>query len=165
MGQQHSLSNSPAICSVALRLLTFPAAFLATHQYTPPSCSFLPCTVRRKNSDPDGRRTRCDLLSLGLVFTGSPSLNHSIVGSGLPSALQFNVTGSFFGTTMSLGCSVIRGERYCAARRKEKFQLIPWKRDNCKTTGMKRWDSGKIPWRRTCLPYSNGIALGCQLRE
>lgn len=28
--------------------------------------------------------------------------------------LQFRVTGSFFGTTMSLGCSVIRGVRYCA---------------------------------------------------
>lgn len=102
----------PAICSVALRLKTFPAAFLATHQYTPPSCSFLPCTVRRKNSEPDGNRTRCDLLSFGLVLTGSPSLNHSMLGSGRPSALQFRVTGSFFGTTMSLGCSVMRGVRY-----------------------------------------------------
>lgn len=45
------------------------------------------------------------------------TLNHSIVGSGLPSALQFIVTGSFFGTSISLGCSVIRGERYCAVNK------------------------------------------------
>lgn len=117
-----NIDDSPAIWSVALRLNTFPAAFLATHQYTPPSCSFLPCTVRRKNSEPDGKRTRCDLLSLGLVFTGSPSLNHSMVGIGSPSALQFNVTGSFFGTTMSLGCSVIRGVRYSFAAKKTEWR-------------------------------------------
>lgn len=106
----------PAIWSVAFRLNTLPAVFLATHQYTPPSCSFLLCIVRRKNNEPDGNKTRCDLLSFGLVLTSSPSLNHSIDGSGFPSALQFNVTGSFFGTTMSLGCSVMRGSRYWAAK-------------------------------------------------
>lgn len=119
--------NIPAIWSVAFRLFTFPAGFFATHQYTPPSCSFFPCTVRRKNNDPDGNRTRCDLLSFGLVLTGSPSLYHSIVGSGLPSALQFSVTGSFFGTTISLGCSVILGVRYCAAEKKNERKRKSWK--------------------------------------
>ena len=36
-----------------------------------------------------------------------------MVGSGLPSALQFRVTGSFLATIMSDGCSVMRGDRYC----------------------------------------------------
>jgi len=39
-----------------------------------------------------------------------PSLYHKIVGFGEPSDLQFNVTGSFRGTTVSNGCSTIRGE-------------------------------------------------------
>lgn len=38
------------------------------------------------------------------------TLNHSIVGSGLPSTLQFSVAGSFFFTTKSVGCSIIRGD-------------------------------------------------------
>jgi hypothetical protein len=39
-----------------------------------------------------------------------PSLYHKIVGFGEPSDLQFNVTGSFRGTTVSIGCSTIRGD-------------------------------------------------------
>lgn len=111
---------SPATCRVAFLLTATPTVFLATHQYTPASCSFLLFIVLRKNKEPAGSRTRWDLLSIGDVLTGSPSLNHSIVGSGLPSALQFNVTGSFFATIMSEGCSVMRGERYWAARKKRK---------------------------------------------
>lgn len=68
--------------------------------------------VLKKNNDPAGNKTRWDLLSEGDVFTSSPSLYHSTTGSGLPSALQLRVTGSFFATMMSDGCSVIRGERY-----------------------------------------------------
>lgn len=103
---------------VAFLLGTDPALFRATHQYTPPSCSFLPCITRRKNRDPVGSRTRCDLASPGDVCTSSPSLYHSITGSGLPSALQFNVTGSFFATIMSDGCSVIRGHFSCPESKK-----------------------------------------------
>lgn len=110
----------PATVSVAFLLGTDPALFRATHQYTPPSCSFLPCITRRKNRDPVGSRTRCDLASPGDVCTSSPSLYHSITGSGLPSALQFNVTGSFFATIMSDGCSVIRGHFSCPEKQKRK---------------------------------------------
>lgn len=49
-----------------------------------------------------------------------------MIGSGFPSALQLSVTGSFFATRISLGCSVILGERYCAEsrrRRKESYDL------------------------------------------
>lgn len=67
--------------------------------------------VLKKNNDPAGNKTRCDLLSEGDVLTSSPSLYHSTVGSGRPSALQLRVTGSFFATMISDGCSVIRGER------------------------------------------------------
>jgi hypothetical protein len=98
---------------VAFLLTADPAMFFATHQYTPASCSFLLFIVRKKKSDPAGSRTRWDLLSVGEVLTGSPSLNHSMEGSGRPSALQLRVTGSFFATIMSEGCSVILGERYC----------------------------------------------------
>lgn len=56
-----------------------------------------------------------------------------ITGSGFPSALQFNVTGSFFGTTISLGCSVIRGVRYCAERKKKTPQKeICWIKNGIK---------------------------------
>lgn len=60
----------------------------------------------RKKRAPDGSRTRCEP---GAIFTGVPSLNHLILGIGCPSALQFNVTGSWRGTVVSMGCSVIRG--------------------------------------------------------
>uniref|UniRef100_A0A1A9ZJ92 Uncharacterized protein n=1 Tax=Glossina pallidipes TaxID=7398 RepID=A0A1A9ZJ92_GLOPL len=50
------------------------------------------------------------------VFSSWPSLNHCIEGVGLPSALQLNVKGSFFGTTISMGCSMIRG--FCAAEKR-----------------------------------------------
>lgn len=113
----------PATVRVAFLLGTDPALFRATHQYTPPSCSFLPCITRRKKRDPVGSRTRCDLASPGDVCTSSPSLYHSITGSGLPSALQFNVTGSFFATIMSDGCSVIRGLFSCPEKQERKVPL------------------------------------------
>jgi hypothetical protein len=103
---------SPATSRVAFRLLATPTLLWATHQYTPLSESLRPWATRRKNREPAGRRTRCDFESLGDVFTSSPSLYHSIVGSGTPSALQFKVTGSCLGTVTSVGCSVIRGLRY-----------------------------------------------------
>lgn len=45
----------------------------------------------RKNRPPAGRNRRCDP---GKIFNGTPSLNHWMVGVGVPSALQFNVAGS-----------------------------------------------------------------------
>jgi hypothetical protein len=63
--------------------------------------------TRRKKSDPVGKMTRCDFGLDGAVGTGTPSLNHRISGSGIPSALQFNVSGSFFGTVIDVGCSVM----------------------------------------------------------
>lgn len=130
----------PATWSVAFRLTSIPARFLATHQYTPLSCSFLLCATRRKNSEPSDRMTFCDLAPLslplpaaaplGAIFSNSPSLYHSIVGSGRPSALQPNVIGSFFGTVMSVGCSVILGFRYWPEKRRtykiETFSPHSW---------------------------------------
>lgn len=59
----------------------------------------------RKKRFPVGKIFRCcdDLSNI-------PSLYHKIVGFGEPSDLQFNVTGSFRGTTVSIGCSTIRGD-------------------------------------------------------
>lgn len=128
----------PATWSVAFRLTSVPATFLATHQYTPLSCSFLLCATRRKNSEPSDRMTFCDLAPLslpppaaaplGAIFNSSPSLYHSIVGSGRPSALQPNVIGSFFGTVMSVGCSVILGFRYWPENRRTFVYNIKTKR-------------------------------------
>ncbi|MDV3182782.1 MAG: hypothetical protein Q8869_02945, partial [Candidatus Phytoplasma australasiaticum] len=58
--------------------------------------------------EPVAKRTGCDLLSR---MRGSPSLYHSMDGSGLPSALQCSVSASSLGTTTFRGCSVIRGGR------------------------------------------------------
>jgi hypothetical protein len=60
----------------------------------------------RKNNEPAGIRILC---VGGPILTRAPSLYHSIVGSGTPSALQFSVTGSCRGTTTLRGCSVIFG--------------------------------------------------------
>jgi len=60
----------------------------------------------RKNKPPAGSIMRCEPVS---VFSSRPSLNHWMVGVGLPSAWQLNVNGSFFGTVVSMGCSMIRG--------------------------------------------------------
>lgn len=114
----------PATWRVAFRLTSVPATFLATHQYTPLSCSFLLCATRKKNREPSDRITFCEDLAplsppppaaapLGGIFNSSPSLYHSIVGSGRPSALHPKVIGSFFGTVISVGCSVILGFLYC----------------------------------------------------
>ncbi|KAI9583987.1 hypothetical protein GQX74_010322 [Glossina fuscipes] len=67
----------------------------------------------KKNKSPEGISMRCEPES---VFSSWPSLNHCIEGVGLPSALQLNVKGSFFGTTISMGCSMIRG--FCAAEKR-----------------------------------------------
>lgn len=58
----------------------------------------------RKKRLPAGRKTRCCV-----TLSGTPSLYHTMFGSGTPSALQFIVTGSLRGTVMSMGCSTIRG--------------------------------------------------------
>jgi len=60
----------------------------------------------KKNKPPAGSIMRCEPAS---VFSSRPSLNHWIVGVGLPSALQLNVYGSFFGTVVSIGCSMMCG--------------------------------------------------------
>ena len=61
----------------------------------------------RKNRDPVGKITLWDLGLEGAVGTSCPSLYHLISGSGTPSALQFRVRGSFLGTVIEVGCSVI----------------------------------------------------------
>lgn len=43
--------------------------------------------------------------------SGCPSLYHVIVIGGVPSALQFNVTGSCRGTIVLVGCSTILGPK------------------------------------------------------
>ena len=95
---------------VAFLLLATPSELEATHQQTPPSCSFLFCIARKKKRDPSGRSILCELGSSGAILTGSPSLNHSIIGaSGDPLARQSRVTGSFLTTVWFMGCCVITG--------------------------------------------------------
>lgn len=60
----------------------------------------------RKNKPPAGSVI---LWEPGSIFSGTPSLNHWIVGVGEPSALQLSVAGSCRGTVVSIGCSTIRG--------------------------------------------------------
>ena len=99
-----------AMSKVAFLLLATPSELEATHQQTPPSCSFLFCIARKKKRDPSGRSIRCELGSSGAILTGSPSLNHSIIGaSGDPLARQSKVTGSFLTTVWFMGCCVITG--------------------------------------------------------
>ena len=138
-----------ATWSVAFLLLTNPWLFVATHQYTPSS---LPLTAPRKNKDPSGSKMRWAWGSpCELVWTNSPSLNHSIASCGRcpllillvgmekpPSwlfdptvALQFSVTGSSWGTVIFIGCSSIRGAKPLAEKKnKEKLYsvhiLSPW---------------------------------------
>nr|ADM33455.1 RT09859p [Drosophila melanogaster] len=45
LGSTRKSSRKTAIWSEAWRLTAWPTRFLATHQYSPPSCSFLPCIV------------------------------------------------------------------------------------------------------------------------
>ena len=121
--------------------------------------------TRRKKSEPEGSRTRCECGDDGDVSIGEPSRNHEIckrtalfndggpsslqclselktqltpflnlqtnhkrnllltVGSGTPSALQLRVSGSFFGTVIDTGCSVMCGERDCAERDRKKQNI------------------------------------------
>lgn len=97
--------HSPATLSVAFLLRTLPSSFRASQKYTPASLFRFECTTIRKNKSPVGRSIKCP----GSVVIRWPSLYHSIVGDGKPSALHLNVTGSCFGTTASIGCSMIFG--------------------------------------------------------
>ena len=63
----------------------------------------------KKNNDPSGKRIRWETGSSGAILTSCPFRYHSIVGLGVPLALQLRVTGSFRATVMFNGCSVIRG--------------------------------------------------------
>ncbi len=56
--------------------------------------------------------------SIAAVTTLLPSLYHVILGVGSPSALQPKVTGSFFVTEVSSGCSVILGAKEADAPEK-----------------------------------------------
>lgn len=104
-----NLISLPATIKVAFRLLVFPNALLASHQYTPASDSFRLCATRRKNKFPAGSRTLWDRASCGAVLNICPSLYQVIVGSGSPTAWQFSVAGSCRATVVSTGCSVILG--------------------------------------------------------
>ena len=65
--------------------------------------------MRRKKSEPLGSSIRCERGLSRSVSTRSPSLYHSTVGVGRPSALQLRVAGSPLETIRSEGCSTIRG--------------------------------------------------------
>lgn len=78
------------------------------------------CTLR-KNKPPAGSIMRCEPVS---VFSSRPSLNHCMLGVGLPSAWQLNVNGSFFGTVVSMGCSMMRGFSPGTRERREGFLLL-----------------------------------------
>lgn len=76
----------------------------------------------RKNKPPAGRNTRCDP---GWFFSSVPSLYQCMMGIGEPSALQFNVTGSWRGTVVSIGCSIILG--ICRPAREQNKRELPKK--------------------------------------
>lgn len=68
---------------------------------------------RKRNKNPRGPR--------GITHSkGFPSLYHVISGSGRPTAWQLRVAGSLRGTSRSVGCSVISGDRYCPVRERER---------------------------------------------
>lgn len=73
--------------------------------------------MRKKNKDPLGRSILWDRGSSLSVSTRSPSLYHSMVGVGRPSALQFKVVGSPLETMTSEGCSTILGGKSSWRRR------------------------------------------------
>lgn len=102
----------------AFRLTASPRQFLATQTQLPSSGLLLrPCTMRKKNKDPLGSSILWDRGSSLSVSTRSPSLYHSMVGVGRPSALQFKVVGSPLETMTSEGCSTIRGGKSSWRRR------------------------------------------------
>lgn len=71
-----------------------------------------------------------------------------MVGSGLPSTLQLSVAGSFFLTTRSVGCSMMRGDWYWPARRSREIGIRTHAHDE---------DRGKSGWARS-LPLTAGSA-------
>ena len=77
----------------------------------------------KKNNDPSGKRIRWETGSSGAILTSCPFRYHSIVGLGVPLALQLRVTGSFRATVMFNGCSVIRGLSFKAKARIIKLLL------------------------------------------
>ena len=84
---------------------------------------FLLWMMRRKNSCPLGRRMWLDDGFIDDVSTSSPLRYHVISGGGSPVAMQFNVSGCFFATYLSFGCSMMRGFVICSTPedRKESF--------------------------------------------
>ena len=87
----------------------------------------------KKNNDPSGKRIRWETGSSGAILTSCPFRYHSIVGLGVPLALQLRVTGSFRATVMFNGCSVIRGLSFKAKARIIK-NFIMWRLiDTCLT--------------------------------
>lgn len=115
-GSRRKSSRSVATRSDAFWLLATPSSFFASHQYTPASLSRRECATDRKKRFPDGS----SIWWPGSIVSGSPSLYHSIFGSGEPSALQFNVNGEFLGTMLSSGCSIIVGASRPTQRNKKK---------------------------------------------
>lgn len=65
--------------------------------------------MRRKKREPLGKSMRWERGSSRSVSTRSPSLYHSMVGGGRPSALQLRVAGSPLDTIKSEGSSTILG--------------------------------------------------------
>lgn len=89
-----------------------------------------------------------------------------MLGIGDPSALQFNVTGSWRGTVVSIGCSVIRGICKAANEKIRMFWLNFWI-DEKKTRNENILDmdlrsatkmKGKIYWMKK-VEKSNEILL------
>ena len=102
-----------ATVSVALRLLAWPAALRATHQYVPasPPPPLRPppppprlCVTRRKKRAPSGRTNRCPRGS-----NTSPSRYQVTSGGGTPSKAHLKVAGSLRNTVTFVGSSIIRG--------------------------------------------------------
>lgn len=102
-------------------------------------------------------------MSLSEVTTSSPSLNHSILGFGFPSALQLSVTGSFLATTMSEGCSVILGDLNCAEIKEENRLAKQKKLYRYNIQSSKKSDSSKH--RRLTLSLKRSIKRLSSLAE
>lgn len=100
----------PAIWREAFLLVAIPTLFRATQAYTASwDWLFRPGTTLKKNKLPSGKTIGCDCASILFISSGWPFLSHSMVGSGLPSALQDSVAGLPTRTTTSEGWWTIRG--------------------------------------------------------
>lgn len=101
--------------------------------------------MRRKKRDPLGSSMRWERGLSRSVSTRSPSLYHSTVGAGRPSALQLRVAGSPLDTMRSEGCSTMRGGESSWRRRD------PGEEEGCKGDETDSRISSRLVYETYCI--------------